>query len=301
PYYAKNGRLETIEEMLMIRGVDRLMLYGDGTAPPLGQRAGIRAASSTGGGAMVDRQLARGIFDLVTVYSRETNTGGDTGRINISNLSRSQTREALKARLRQRLPQQQADQIMSDLGNTAINDIFQVYVRAKAHLKPGDFDLFVDDITTSGSRTLNGRINVNTAPPAVLMCLNGLEEGEADKLLARRQPLGTPIGTPRKIEWVADALTPERAAAARLGAQLATRVNQWSADILAVSGNGRAFKRVRIVVDNRSGTPEIKYRRDLTNRGWPMDKSILARLRSGEMSSQPSQGSMASSQQQGRF
>jgi hypothetical protein len=301
PYYPKNGPMETVEEMLMVRGVDRVMLYGDGTAPPLGQRAGIRAASSTGGGAMVDRQLARGIFELVTVYSRETNTGGDTGRINISNLSRLQTREALKARLRQRLPEQQADQIMSDLGTTAINDIFQVYVRAKAHLKPGDFDLFVDDITTSGNRTLNGRINVNTAPPAVLMCLNGLEEGEVDKLLARRQPLGTPIGTPRKIEWVADALTPERAAAARLGAQLATRVNQWSADILAVSGNGRAFKRVRIVVDNRSGTPEIKYRRDLTNRGWPMDKSILARLRSGEMSSQPSQGSMASSQQQGRF
>jgi hypothetical protein len=49
-----------------------------------------------------------------------------------------------------------------------------------------------------------------------------------------------------------------------------------------VSGNGRAFKRCRIVVDMASGTPQIVYRRDFTERGWPMEMQILASIRAGQ-------------------
>ena len=35
----------------------------------------------------------------------------------------------------------------------------------------------------------------------------------------------------------------------------------------------------------QSGTPQIIYRRELTDRGWPMDKQILASLRSGQYAS----------------
>lgn len=299
PYYPKNGRLETVEELLLIKGIDRLMLYGDGTAPPMGVREGNRASSTTGGGgAMVNRQLARGIFELVTVYSRENNTNADgERRIDLSDNDNGM-RTQLRARLRARLPQQQADQIVTAIGTSDMNDIFELYVRAKAHLKPGDFDRFADDISGTDDRTLRGRININTAPPAVVACLSGLEEGEADKLLARRRTIDTSALAANGIGWVAEAITPERAAAARLGSQITTRTNQWSADILAASGNGRAFKRVRIVVDNRGGTPQIIYRRDLTQRGWPMDPAILAQLRAGQLASQPSPYSIASQGQQ---
>lgn len=297
PYYPKNGRLETIEELLLIKGVDRLMLYGDGTAPPLGFRESNRA-SSTSGGALVDRQLARGIFELVTVYSRENNTNaGGQRRIDLSDNDNGM-RTRLRERLRARLPQQQADQIVTAIGTSDMNDIFEFYVRAKAHLKPGDFDLIADDLSATDDRTLRGRININTAAPAVIACLSGLAEGEAEKLLARRRTIDTSAIASNGIAWVAEAITPERAAAARLGSQITTRTNQWSADILAASGNGRAFKRIRIVIDNRSGTPQIIYRRDLTHRGWPMDPSILASLRAGQLSSQPSPYSIASQGQQ---
>ena len=55
---------------------------------------------------------------------------------------------------------------------------------------------------------------------------------------------------------------------------------------VAATGNGRAFKRVRIVV--RAGaTPVIVYRRDISDRGWPMDPGVLASLKRGQYASNP--------------
>jgi len=67
-----------------------------------------------------------------------------------------------------------------------------------------------------------------------------------------------------------------------LGDRITGKSFQYSADIVAVSGNGRAYKRCRIVVNASGTTPQIVYRRDLTDRGWPMDPEILASLRSGQ-------------------
>src|ERR1700710_2537769 len=56
----------------------------------------------------------------------------------------------------------------------------------------------------------------------------------------------------------------------------------YSADIVAVSGEGRAFKRARIVVNARSSPPVIVYRKDLTYLGWPLSPDILTSLRKGQ-------------------
>ena len=312
PYYPKDGPMETVEELLLIRGIDRVMLYGDGTAPPLGQRAGVGMAGSSRGGAFLDRQLARGIFDLVTIYTRENNRSADgQARIRIGDSARAinqdgdinnnAMRTRLRERLESRLSQSRAQEIVTAIGNTDMNDIFEFYRRAKASgkLTEQEFDLIYDDLTTSGATSLRGLININAAPRAVLMCLDGIDETDVDKLIARRATIDTSAEASNGIGWVAEALTPERAANAKLGSQITTRTSQWSADILAASGNGRAFKRVRIVVDNREGTPQIIYRRDLTNRGWPMDRTILAQLRAGQLSSQPSPYSVAAAAQGG--
>ena len=68
-----------------------------------------------------------------------------------------------------------------------------------------------------------------------------------------------------------------------LGNLITTTSSQYSADILAASIDGRAFRRVRIVVDisSTNAPPRIIYRRDLTDRGWPLDPQTLAGLREG--------------------
>ena len=130
--------------------------------------------------------------------------------------------------------------------------------------------------TAAAAQQVKGRINVNKATRDVLLCLPGLESADVDSLLAQRQG-ATPGDT--SVAWVADALKEK---AIGLGDKITGKSYQYSADILAVSGNGRAFKRCRIVVNASGQTPQIVYRRDLTDRGWPMDPQILASLRAGQ-------------------
>ena len=124
------------------------------------------------------------------------------------------------------------------------------------------------------------RIEVNQAPPSALYALvglNGIQQNTIDQLLAARQQLNPPPGA---FGWVADAVGPQQAQ--RLARYITNRSFYYSADIHAYTDNGRAFKRVRIVIDARTSTPEIVYRRDISDRPDPMDQQNLDSLRRGQ-------------------
>jgi hypothetical protein len=121
---------------------------------------------------------------------------------------------------------------------------------------------------------VRGKINIVTAPREVLMCLPGLEETDVNNIISQRS--GNSMDTSNA--WVSEVLQGKPQSLTDL---ITTRGYQYSADIVAASGNGRAFKRCRIVIDTRAGSPVIVYRKDLTERGWPMDREILSSLRSG--------------------
>lgn len=59
--------------------------------------------------------------------------------------------------------------------------------------RPGDMrqslPKLLDLTTVNPSLVIRGRINVNTAPKAVLLCVPGMTEGAVDKILAARNPL----------------------------------------------------------------------------------------------------------------
>jgi type II secretory pathway component PulK len=122
-----------------------------------------------------------------------------------------------------------------------------------------------------------GRINVNQAPRDVLRALPFLTDADVDKLLSARP--GAIESNPTSTAWVNAALGRTLSAAERAWITGAGR--QFSADIVAVSPDGRAFKRVRIVVDTISSPVRIVFRRDLSDQGFPLDPQILASLRAG--------------------
>jgi hypothetical protein len=111
----------------------------------------------------------------------------------------------------------------------------------------------------------------------VLLCLPKIESADVDKLVSQRQ--SNPQGT-TTVGWVLDALG-ETAGKLQLSQYVNGKSSQYSADIVAVSGNGRAFKHVRVVIDASGSTPKIVYRRDFTDRGWPMEPEVLSSLRAG--------------------
>jgi type II secretory pathway component PulK len=278
-YYCKNAPFETVEELLMVRGVTREMLYGDGTAPPLGESTGMVVHSLSS--LTLDQTLSRGMFDLFTVKSSEPNTAADGQRrinVNVDRSQRPRMRQQLLERLKLRMDQARATAIVSKVGDNRMQDMFVMYYRCG--LTADELDKIADDIGTSTAATLTGRININTAPREVLLSIPTLDESDVDKLISARPSMQNI--KPGELSWVVRAMG-ERTISAGLGARITTHTYQWTADILAVSGNGRAFKRCRITVDTQSGTPQIVYRRDLTQKGWPMDTRILAAIRNGEM------------------
>ena len=120
-----------------------------------------------------------------------------------------------------------------------------------------------------------GLVNVNTAPAQVLACLPGMTADSASQLVGARTSAS--LSGPTDISWVSSA---------GVGNSLTQYITgtsyQYSADIVAVSGDGRSFKRVRIVVDCRTSPAIIVYRKDLTNLGWPLPEEVRTSLRAGK-------------------
>ena len=144
--------------------------------------------------------------------------------------------------------------------------------------------------STASIFTHVGRLNINTASKAALMCLPGFEEADADAIITQRQTMTVTTdanGIPQvgNISWIMDAGIDQQKLI-QAGKYITGSSTIFSADIVTVSQDGRAFKRVKVVVDASSGTPQIIYRRDLTDAGWPLDPQIRENLRKGIAPSQ---------------
>lgn len=326
PYNAKNADFESVEELLLVRDVTKDLLFGqdlnrDGVVTPAEQNA---AGSN---GVTFDSQYndPRGLYPFVTAYSMEAMTAADgTAMLNV----RTADQTKLNQLLQQKLPSS-ASTIMGHLrpylggtttggsgrtgtGSTGapggstnrFNSIWNFYTLSQ--MKPEDFAVLSDyvyfDATTTvvsgtggnggatAAKSIVGRLNINTASKQALMTLPGLVEADADTIVAQRST----GGDLSSIAW----LSQTGLASTKLDAisnDITTRSYVYSADIVAVSGDGRTFKRMMVVVDGRSSPAKVIYRRDLTNYGWPLDPQIRDQLRTGtfnppHVSQEPVQG-----------
>jgi type II secretory pathway component PulK len=275
-YDAKNSAFETVEELLLVKDVTKDLLYGldlnhDGVVDNL-ERA-------SGGGANVGISFNnadgtnRGVFNDVTVYSSEP----VSPRIAITNTT------ALRSYLQKQLGAARANQVMARVSPPGrpmrFSSLAQFYQRAA--FTPTELSQVCDRLTASTGKTLTGLININTAPREVLMCLPGLDpQSDPDTLIAQRES----VATTGSIGWVLNALSPPSKGLALLDS-ITGRSFVYSADIVAVSGDGRAFKRVRIVVDATkypTQPAKIVYRKDLTSLGWPLPPDIRKAMRAGQ-------------------
>lgn len=275
-YSAKNAPYETVEELLLVRDITAQLLHG----ADLNQDGVIRAAEQQAGGGLGaefgnSNFASRGWFNDFTVYSTEPNTSNSgSKRINVN----SANTNALKKVLTSAISASRATAILA-----RIQPVPRVPLRfanigafyAASGMTATEFGLVVDKLTTSQNATLPGLVNINTAPGEVLMCLNGMTQADAQTLVSQRIS-----STSTTIAWAFGALSSEKARG--ISNQITARSFQYSADIVAVSGDGRAFKRVRIVVDAQQAPSKVVYRKELTSLGWPLQPELRNALRSGQ-------------------
>jgi type II secretory pathway component PulK len=283
-YECKNGALETVEELMLIKGATTDIVYGQDK-----NRNGLldpgEEATMTTGMTLTGSLLDRGIVNLVTVYSTEQSvsatssgstsgsTSGGTSKVNVNTASPMSLANALQ----QIVPSSRMPGVLDRIRRERpFRNLFDFYFRAE--LTPDEFQKAYPKLTTaSGSTGSRGLININTAPAAVLKCLPQLEDGDVKALIAQR-PTDT-TSDPSNLWWVVNALP--RAKALAIGSYITGVTYQFSADIVSVAANGRAYRRCRVVIDARTSPPKVIYRQDLTRLGWPLDPEILTQLRSG--------------------
>jgi len=276
PYYCKNDDLETVEEVLLIKGASREILFGEDT-----NRNGILDANEDDGDDSTPHdngngKLDRGFFDYVTVYSKEPNEDSTgTQRINITTQEGQTSLKSYLKSVNTKLDDWELNQFFRSYSFSSVLD-FYIKANEGLGLTEDQFKQIEDYLSTSSDDTLEGLINVNIAPKEVLMCLPEITESDAEKLLRTRDASDTDTDS---IAWVYDAL-PKKAAA--LGRYITIHSYQYSADIVAASGDGRAFSRYRMVVDTRDDEFDIVYWKTLKHLGWPLDSEILQKLRAGE-------------------
>ncbi len=273
-YSAKNAAYETVEELLLVRDVTPQLLHGsdlnqDGVISDRESRLGGGLGTSFGNSNFT----TRGWFNDLTVYTNEPNTtAAGVKRANVNDPNGV----ALQKVLTESISAARATAIIARIRppgrrpSAQFPNIGAFYIASG--MTADEFKKVVDQITTSAAANVQGLVNVNTAPREVLMCLNGLTDSDADALIAQRQNANS-----TNIGWVFSTLATPKAAA--ISGQITARSYQYTADIVAVAGDGRSFKRVRIGVDALSLPARIVYRRELTSLGWPLPAALHDELR----------------------
>jgi DNA uptake protein ComE-like DNA-binding protein len=290
PYQCKNAPFETVEELLLVRGMLPELLYGEDTNRNGRLDDNENDADQSDPPDNTDGKLDRGLYDLVTVYSSEGSAAGassssGTQPVDVNSASSDTLRKSFGTSLT-------GSRLEEVVGQTRrlrpFKNVLDFYFRVK--LTYDEFKGIAGKITANASSSSGGKggskggssssvkrglININTTPRDVLLCMPGIGDPEADAMIQRRASRTADEG----IAWVVQALQQDKAVL--IGSLITSKSYQFSADIVSVSGDGRAFRRCRIVVDARQSPPRVVYRRDLTSLGWPLDPMILDALRAG--------------------
>ncbi|MGN6368720.1 MAG: type II secretion system protein GspK [Phycisphaerae bacterium] len=309
PYLCKHAPFETTEELRLVKGVDDTLLFGSDT-----NRDGyLDTTEQASGGTSVTFNSANssavGIFPFVTAYggkatstSNSSNSGGGSGQASVNvNLAPGATRgpggggaagfnsTALRNAL-QTAGVANVGGIVTSTENSQYQGRFTSVLQwaAAVNMSASDLSKVYNSTTHFVANPLNGnggggtttaKINVNTAPKQVLMCLPGIEESDVDAIIAQRQLQNT-SSNPQDISWVLTAV-PSAQKLIGFAGYLTSTSKVFSGDILAVSPDGRAFRRVRVVIDGTTAPAYVIYRRDITRYGWPLSADIRDALRSG--------------------
>ncbi|HLX59733.1 MAG TPA: type II secretion system protein GspK [Planctomycetota bacterium] len=290
PYYCKNSPFETVEEIQFVKGATKDLLWGvdanhngivdaneNATPDP-------NANSATGGGSGsiglqgFNGNARCGIMKYITIYSQVPNVSAKgKARTNIANATTQQIAQLFSG---SGMSADRLSQILALARNARpFRSIFDFYY--KLGLTMNEFKPLCDKITVNPAKTLKGLVNVNTAPKEVLMALPGMDQAGADTLVAQRAGSSTDL---TNVLWVLQALPKGQALA--VCNFITVKTQRFSADIIAVSGDGRGFKRLKCVYDVTNSVPTLLYTKDLTSFGWPLDPSILDALKSGQLAAQ---------------
>jgi len=272
-YAPKYAPFETVDELRLVYGATQNLLVGEDV-----NRNGVLDANEKDLNS--NGELDPGLFEYVTVYTREPNFHADgTTLTNVSTARSAQMRTLLQ---NAGISTSYTPQLTN---SQPYAGMLAFALRCKnVGMSSGDFAQIASSVTTSTNTYFRGRVNVNTANADVLTALfmganvdQQTADSAAQTLISYRQQNPNNLGS---IAWIIDALgnnSPVITALAK-GNFVTTCSYQFTADIAAVGAFGRGYRRVKFIFDVSDGSPKIIYRQDLSRLGWALGEKARENL-----------------------
>ena len=336
PYLCKNGPLDSLDELLLVRGVTPQLLYGNDR-----NRNGVLDGDEDDGSGLLTGWAA-----YLTIYSREQNLNSQgQPRIYVNDQDLNALYEKLNAALGQDLalyirayrtygpsstgtggstggsgssgasgkgssgkgsgtgssgtprPASQMSRTMINTQGTPPRSISSLYELINSQVSIPNTDpkqpailyasplndpgaqrtllpLLLDQVTTVKDAQIQGRINVNTAPRAVLTALPGLSDTDVQTIMARRPVSGS--GDPsdpifQTPAWLLTEASLKPATLQALEKYVTARSQVYRVQVVGYFDGGGPTARIEAVIDTNNGRPRIVYWRDLTELGKGFD------------------------------
>jgi hypothetical protein len=302
PYEAKNGPLDTIEELLLVRGVTPELLFGlDANHNGLIDEE----EKMTPGASNIDPELQLGWASYLTLYSKEHNVNADgLKRININ----GEDLEQLATDLRSRFDQRMTDFIIAYRQNgpytgedepaenpageldfaleakftfTQVLDLIDAQttvtytgtedpVVLKSPVEMTSLGLFMsvimNELTTQQGIVVPGRINIMQAPRRILMGIPGMTEELLDNLLKYREfELDAPEGADqnRQFEtWLLVEGFVDLATMKSMLPYICCGGDVYRAEVVGYFDDQIGISRAEAIVDTSTPLPRVLFWRD---------------------------------------
>ena len=294
PYLIPNGPLETLDELLMVKGFNSRIVYGEDA-----NVNGLLEVNEDDGDESVppdarDGHLDRGLRGVATVVTSEPsrNTSGKA-RVNIN-------ADTPPSRI-PGLPDQTLRFILlyRSEGNTFKHpsELLEMKYKLKQNhneipgakagleidsgVKGEQLSAVLDELTTQAggrARPVAGLVNVNTAPAEVLAILPGMDPNLAQQIVDARRDLDAE--TKSSLAWLYTQNLLDAAAFKLVAPYLTTRSFQYSLRCVGFGVPCGRYRVLEAVVDIGGGAPRIIYLRDISRLGMPFALNVEAIERS---------------------
>jgi len=275
PYLIKNGPLGTLEELLLIKGFDGPLVYGEdynlnGLLEENEDDAEELFPPDNGDGL-----LDRGLLGATTIWSYERNVAEDgERRINL-NVPRGLGSAGLRKETLDFIELYRSEgktfkhpaellemeyELEKDHGRLKAGEVIESGVGV------GDLPDVLDKLTTEGP-VLLGKVNVNTASVEVLAALPGFDRDLAERIVGAREGVDD-VGRETPA-WLCteNIVTADRFK--EIAPTLTARSYQFHVRCVAYGWPCGQFRVFEAVIDLALGSPRVVYQRDLTRLGLP--------------------------------
>ncbi len=285
PYQVRNGALETIGELLLVRGFGPRLLYGDDSA--LLARVGLLTNAPTSFSSGSESEFS-GLANLLTVSSYDPNLTADgRPRLNLNDtnvdLGDLNLPEKAVAFIKALHANKKTIAHPADLleAKMTLKDEQGKDAEMESGIGKSELAILLDRTTATNSNHLPALINVNTAPAPVLAAIPGIDSTLADSIVSGRH--GIDPETRKTPGWLYTQGIVDADLFKKIAPYLTGRSWQYSFEVVGYGLPSRRYRVLEAIVDIAARPHAILYLRELTRLGLPfqIDADLVKEDNSG--------------------